>query len=111
MNNILCDQKKFTIIIFKNDTFLYFAVNQEKHVKKFVDSNSLTEKKNRKLLKSVGNIPSVMYGSCKVHKTSAENCLPFLLILSALNTPTYKLVKLLVPILKPLTTNKFTVKN
>lgn len=46
MNNILCDQKKFTIIIFKNDTFLYFAVNQEKHVKKlFVDSNSLTEKK------------------------------------------------------------------
>ena len=31
--------------------------------------------------------------------------------MSALNTPTYKLVKFLVPILKPLTTNRFTVKD
>ena len=29
----------------------------------------------------------------------------------ALNTPTYKLAKFLVPILKPLTTNEFTVKD
>ena len=31
--------------------------------------------------------------------------------MSALNTPTYKLAKFLVPILKPLTTNEFTVKD
>ena len=31
--------------------------------------------------------------------------------MSALNTPTYKLVKFLVSILKPLTTNEFTVKD
>ena len=31
--------------------------------------------------------------------------------MSALNTPTYKLAKCLVPILKPLTTNEFTVKD
>ena len=31
--------------------------------------------------------------------------------MSALNTPNYKLAKLLVPILKPLTTNEFTVKD
>ena len=31
--------------------------------------------------------------------------------MSALNTPTYKLAKFFVPILKPLTTNEFTVKN
>ena len=30
--------------------------------------------------------------------------------MSVLNTPTYKLAKFLVPILKPLTTNEFTVK-
>ena len=30
--------------------------------------------------------------------------------MSALNTPTYKLAKFLVPILEPLTTNEFTVK-
>ena len=70
----------------------------------------MTEK-TRKSLKSLGTRPSIMYGSCKVHKASVGNCLPFRPILSALNTPTYKLAKFLVPILKPLTTNEFTVKD
>ena len=52
-----------------------------------------------------------MYGSYKVHKASVGNCPPFRPIFSALNTPTYKLAKFLVPILKPLTTNEFTVKD
>ena len=52
-----------------------------------------------------------MYGSCKVHKASVGNYLPFRPILLALNTPTCKLAKFLVPILKPLTTNEFTVKD
>ena len=33
------------------------------------------------------------------------------MLMTALNTPTYKLAKFLVPILKPLTTNEFTVKD
>ena len=65
----------------------------------------------RKSLKPVGTRPGVMCGSCKVHKASVGNCLPFQSILSAFNTPTYKLAKFLVPILKPLSTNEFTVKN
>ena len=65
---------------------------------------------NMKSLKPVGTRPGVMYGSSKVHKASVGNCPPFRPILSALNTPTYKLAKFLVPILKPLTTNEFTVK-
>ena len=52
-----------------------------------------------------------MYGSCKVHKASVDNCPSFLPILLPLNTPTYKLAKFLVPILKPLTTNEFTLKD
>ena len=52
-----------------------------------------------------------MYRSCKVHKASVGDCPPFRPILSALNTPTYELSKFLVPILKPLTTNEFTVKD
>ena len=52
-----------------------------------------------------------MYGSCKVHKASVGNCPPFLRILPALNTPSYILAKFLVQILKPLTTNEFTVKD
>ena len=79
----------------KDDTLLNFAVKQEKHVdkvlKKIVEViNSMTEK-TRQLLKSVGSRPGVMYSSCKVHKASVENWLPFPSILSALNTPTYNL--------------------
>ena len=94
-------------------TLLNFVINQEKHIdkvlKKLVESKSMTEI-TRKSLKPVGTRPGVMYGSCKVHKASLGNCLPFRPILWALNTPTYKLAKFLVPILKPLTTNEFTVK-
>ena len=114
MDDILSDQKKFSKVSLKDDTLLNFAINQEKHVdkvlKKLVESKSMTEK-TRKSLKPVGTRPGVMYGSCKVHKASVENCPPFRLILSALSTPTYKLAKFLVPILKPLTTNEFAVKD
>ena len=106
-----------------DDTLLNFALNQEKYVdqvlEKLVEYSSLTEK-NKKLLKPVSSRPGVMYGSYKAHKASVENCLQFVgqlpvLVachcpnLSALNTPIYKLAKFLVPILKPLLTNEFTV--
>ena len=52
-----------------------------------------------------------MYGSCKVYKDIIDNCLPFRPILSAINTPTYKLGMFLVPISKSLTRNEYTVKD
>ena len=52
-----------------------------------------------------------MYRSCKAPKASVENCPSFRWNLSALSTPSYKLAKFLVPDLKPLSTNEFTVKN
>ena len=70
----------------------------------------MTEKA-RKSLKPVGIRPGVMYSLCKVHKASVGNCPLFRPILSALNTPTYKLAKFSVPVLKPLITNEFTVKD
>ena len=114
INNTISDQKKLTIVNFKDDTLLNFAVNKEKHVdkvlKKLVDSNSMTEK-NSKALKPIGSRLGVVYGSCKIHKASVENCPQFRSILLALNTATYKFAKFLVQILKPLTTNEFTVKD
>ena len=114
INDTLSDQKKFSKVSLKDDTLLNFAINQEKRVdkvlKKFVESKSMTEKA-RKSLKPVGTRPGIMYGSCKVHKASVGNYPPFRPILSALNTPTYKLAKFLVRILKPLTTNEFPVKD
>ena len=40
-----------------------------------------------------------------------DNCLPFRPILSAIKTPSYNIAKYLVPILEPIATNKFTIKN
>ena len=52
-----------------------------------------------------------MCGSCKKHKKRADGCQLFRPILSALKHLTYKLAKYLAPILEPLTTIKYTVKD
>ena len=102
MDNLLNDRQKFEKNNLKNDGILNFAINHEKRVgnilKKLVVSNSISEG-TRRSLKPVGTRPGIMYGLCKFHK-DIDNCPPFRPILSAINTPTYKLAKFLVPILK-----------
>ena len=70
----------------------------------------LLYKKNKASLKPVGTTPGIMYGLCKVHKDIIDSFPPFRPILSAINTATYKLAKFLVPILKSLSSNEYTVK-
>ena len=79
-------------------------------LKKLVASNSIFEE-TRRSLKPVGTRPGIMYGLCKVHKDIIDNCPPFRPILSAINTPTYKLAKFLVLILKSLTSNEHKIKD
>ena len=67
--------------------------------------------KNRISLKPVGIRPGIMYVLCKVHKDIINNGSSFLPVLSAINTPSHTLVKLLLPILKSLTSNEHTVKD
>ena len=55
-----------------------------------------------------GSKPGI-YGQAKVHKPVEDNCASFCPILSAIGTPTYDLVKFLIPILEPLTENEYTV--
>ena len=52
-----------------------------------------------------------MYRLGKVHKDINDNYPPFRHILSADTTPTYKLIKFPVPILKSLSSKEYTVKN
>ena len=54
-----------------------------------------------------GSIPGVLYGLPKIHKLSCS----IRSILSAIGTFNYNLAKFLVPILSPLTTNEFSVRN
>ena len=64
-------------------------------------------------LKPSGSQPGVLYGLCKVHKgVSADGSPPpFRPILSAINTPSYKIAKFLTPLLSKLTKNEFVSKD
>ena len=64
-----------------------------------------------KHLKQLGTRSGIIYGSFKVHKKCVDGCPPFRPILSASQTPTYNLAKFLVPILEPVITNEYTVKD
>ena len=46
-----------------------------------------------------------------MHKKLINNCPPLKPILSAIGTPTYNITVFLVPIIKPLTTNDYTLKD
>ena len=52
-----------------------------------------------------------MYGLCKVHKGAIDICPSFRPILSAIDAPTHKLANFLVPVLKSLISNEYTVKD
>ena len=67
--------------------------------------------KSSNLLKPAGSRLIVIFGLSIEYKSIIGNYMPFRPILLALNTPTYKFAKLLVPVLKPLTTFEFRVKN
>ena len=91
-----------------------FIANQGKRIdkiyEKLIDSNSLFEE-TRRHLKPVGTRLGIMYGSGKVHKKGFDGCSPFRPYLSVLQTPTYKLSKLLASILESLTAYKNTAKD
>ena len=55
----------------------------------------------------MGSSPGILYGLCNVHKVTQGDCPPFRPILSAIDTPAYKLAKYLFPILAPFTSNQF----
>ena len=69
-------------------------------------------KDNYKFLKPCACKLGVMYGLCKVHKTTTDNdnVPAFRLLLSAIDTGNYNLSKLFVSTLKQFGINEYTVK-
>ena len=113
MNHKICDSSKFTQGSVAEDIQFNFIVNVEKHrdlVKDFKNFEVISETVY-KSLKPRGSRFGILYGLCKVHKHLVDNCPPFRTITSAIKTPTYNLAKFLVPLLGPITTNMYTVKN
>ena len=79
-------------------------------MKKLKNKNAISEETYNKL-RPVGSKLGTLYGSAKVHKPLINGLPPFRPILSAIGTPTYRLVKFLVLVLSDITQNKFTSKD
>ena len=93
MENILKYNTKFEKVDIKTRT-LNFHVNHEKRLNEILKSLKFTgslSDKHYKKIKAVGFRPGVFYSLCKVHKAIVV-CPPFRPILSAIGTPTYKLL-------------------
>ena len=112
--NILSDSSKFTQVLVAEDKQLNFIVNIEKHIAdllKDLKNSEVIFETVYKSLKPRGSSFGILYGLCKVHKQLVDKCPPFRPIMSAIKTPTYKLAKILVPFLEPITTNMYTMKD
>ena len=107
MQNILNDTSKFVKL---NKDPGKEVRRLEDKVRRAIDTllkkNLLTLSQYKEIYPS-GSSPALLYGLPKVHKPN----LPLSPIMSSLNTYNRKLSEFLVPILMPLTTNMYTVKN
>ena len=76
---------------------------------KLLKDEEIIDKATYKNIKPVESRLGVLYWLGKVQNETKNGLPPFLLILSSIGTPTYKLVKILPPFLTPLTQNEYTV--
>ena len=96
---------------FLNLTFLAF-LNLEKRITselKLFKDKEIIDKSTYKIIKPVGSRPGILYRSGKIHKETRNGLPPFHPILSAIDTPTYKLAKFLLKFLTRSTANEYTV--
>ena len=114
MYKILNNNAKFEMLQFDHDKELNYVLNLEKKIinvlKDLNKKEEITEVDYNHLY-PCGSRPGILYGMAKVHKPVTDRCPSFRPILSAINTPSYKLAKFLVPLLTPLTSNDYTIKD
>ena len=114
MNVILSDSSKSQKLPIDQNKVLNHIVHMESRItdvlRKLKNKKIIYEKKYEDLY-LVGSSPGILYGRTKIHKDVKDVVPPFRPILSAIGTPTYELSKLFVPLLTPLTLNKYTIKD
>ena len=114
IKSLLSDSSKFMQLPIDEGKWINYIINFESKLKDRFKVLKNEEKNSEKEFDSicpVGTTSGRLYGNPKVHKTVVNNTPKFRPILSAINVPTYLLAKHLNPILSPLTTDEFTLKN
>ena len=111
MSALISDRTKFREITEPIENFTRKAEGKiNRFLSKLKKLKLISEDTYRKLYAS-GTGPGLLYGLPKIHKPDFSTNFKFRPIFAAYNTPSYSLAKFLVPILAPLTSNEFTVKN
>ena len=94
IKSLLSDNTKFIPLIIDQNKWLNYIVNLEKklkeHFKTLKRDNKISEDEFQSIF-PIGTRPGTLYGQPKVHKTVINNISQFRPILSAINTPVYKL--------------------
>ena len=112
IEEIINDNSKFSKLDIPAGKEINHIVNLEKRFTselKLLKDKEIIGKSTYKSIKPVGSSPGFLYGSCKINKETSNEVPPFHPILSAIDTPTYKLAKFLLKFLAPLTANEYTV--
>ena len=114
MKSLLSDTSKFIRLNIEESKDYNYIHNQELKIIKLL--GNLRDKgvlcnDEYKSLSPRGSLPSVLYGLSKVHKPVVDGIPKLRSILSAINTPTYKISKYLVKLLEPFTRNHYTAKD
>ena len=112
IEEILNDNSKFSKLDIPNGKEINHIVNFDKGITselKLLKDKEIIDKSTYKSMKPVGSRPGILYGLGKIHKETCNGIPLFCRILSAIDTPTYKLAKFLLKFLTPSTANEFTV--
>ena len=106
VNEILKDHSKFKLLT--SEVFTHILKLEDK-LNRLLRSikDKVLDKQTYDWLFASGSQPGILYGLPKIHKLGT----PIRPILSAIGTFNYNCAKFLVPLLSPLTTNSFTIKN
>ena len=114
LNRILDETSKFKRLHLEEGKILNHIIHTEQRIidlfKSLKNQNEISEKNYDNLYPS-GSKPGILYGLGKIHKALKEEIPTFRRILSAIGTPTYKLAKFCDKLLKPITTNEYTIKD
>jgi len=111
MNSLISDRTKFVEV---SDSVSKYCTRMEDKLMNFLRKlktlNLLSNETYNQLFVS-GSGPGILYGLPKIHKSDFSSRFQFRPIFAAYNLPSFKLGQYLVPVLKSLTTNVFTVDN
>ena len=112
IEEILNENSKFSKLDIRAGKEINHIVNLEKRITselKLLKDNEIIDKSTYESIKPVDSIPGIFYGLDKIHQETRNGLLPCRPILSATNTPSYKLANFLLKILTPSATNEYTV--